>query len=122
MVAATRTGSVLVSVVGTTDSMGDTTDNGAVSVLDASRGAVRRTIATGIFPIAVAVDNRTNRVFVVNYTARWSDGGPITPTAPKEWWAPLQRWLAGRLAVVPSPRQPASLTHGSVTVLDGSRL
>jgi YVTN family beta-propeller protein len=119
---ATRTGSVLVGIVGKTDSMGDTTDNGAVSVLDAPRGAVRQTIATGIFPIALAVDNRTNRVFVVNYTARWSDGGPITPTAPKEWWAPLQRWLAGRLAVVPSPRQPASLTHGSVTVLDGSRL
>ena len=119
---STRTGSVLVSVVGKTDSLGDTTGRGAVSVLDVPRGAVRRTIATGIFPVALAVDNRTNRVFVVNYTARWSDGKPLAEYAAPDWRARVLPWIGRWLPWLPLPRQSVFSATGSVTVLDTTRL
>jgi YVTN family beta-propeller protein len=39
---------------------------GAVSVLDATSGALLTTIPVGIGPAAVAVDDRTQQVFVLN--------------------------------------------------------
>src|SRR5438445_1212996 len=41
-------------------------------------GTVLRTIAVGVRPLAVAVDERTGRAFVVNY------GGAVRASAP--WW------------------------------------
>jgi YVTN family beta-propeller protein len=51
-----RTGAVFVANAG----------SDSVSVLDATSGAVRRTITVGTYPIAVAVGAGTGRVFVVN--------------------------------------------------------
>lgn len=39
---------------------------GAVSVLDATSGALLTTLPVGIGPLAVAVDDSTQRVFVLN--------------------------------------------------------
>jgi len=38
-----------------------------VSVLDARSGRILRTVTVGLGPYAVAVDERTSRVFVANY-------------------------------------------------------
>jgi len=121
-VASTGGGAVLIGSVGHTDSMGDTTGRGLVSVLDARDGAAGRVVPVGVFPVDMAVDTRTRHAFVVNYTARWSDGGPVGGATPEGWWAPAQRWLSRRVSLVPPPRRPPPSTNGSVTVLDVSRL
>ncbi len=113
---------MLIGSVGHTDSMGDTTRRGSVSVLGARDGAPGRVVPVGVFPIDMAVDTRTGHAFVVNYTARWSDGGPVGGAAPEGWWAPAQRWLSWRVSLVPPPRRPPPSVNGSVTVLDVSCL
>src|SRR5919204_1584851 len=42
-------------------------DDASVSVLDARRGIVLRTVTVGAQPLAVAVDEQTSRTFVVSY-------------------------------------------------------
>ncbi len=120
--AVTRTGSVLVGTVGKTDRMGDATDNGAVSVLDPRNAHPTQLVAVGIFPIDIGVDDQTRRAFVVNYTARWSDGSPIAVAPAQGWWTPAQRWLSSWTPLVPTPRPPRPSTNGTVSVLDTSRL
>jgi len=121
-VASTGSGAVLIGSVGHTDSMGDTTGRGSVSVLDAHEGAIGRVVPVGVFPVDMAVDARTGHAFVVNYTARWSDGGPVGGAAPEGWWASAQRWLSRRVSLVPPPPPRPPSVNGSVTVLDVSRL
>jgi len=48
---------------------------GSVSVIDARSGAVRRTIAVGLAPVAVVVDGQRGHAFVLNAGA----GGPSAP-------------------------------------------
>ncbi len=121
-IASTGGGAVLIGSVGHTDSMGDTTGRGSVSVLDARDGVAGRVVPVGVFPVDMAVDRRTGHAFVVNYTARWSDGGPVGAAAPEGWWASARRWLSRRVALVPPPALPPPSVNGSVTVLDVSRL
>lgn len=45
---------------------GDTARDGDVSVLDAATGKVLRTVATGVHPVAVTVNEQRGHVFVVN--------------------------------------------------------
>src|SRR5919201_1124740 len=40
---------------------------GSVTVLDARRGAIQRTVRVGLSPLAIAVDERVGRAFVVSY-------------------------------------------------------
>jgi len=115
-------GRVLVGAVGTTDSRGDAMGNGTVRAFAAGGEGTGQPIPVGIFPVDIGVDGRTGRVFVVNYGARWSDGGPVATAAPEDWWTSLQRWLAARSSLVPAPRAPHPSVNGSVTVLDTSRL
>ncbi len=121
-VAIGRDGSILMGAVGATDSAGDATGAGSVSVLDAGGVSAARSIPAGVFPVDIGVDRRTGRAFVVNYGARWSDNGPVSPVASEGWWAPLQRWLAARTPLIPAPRRPRPSRNGSVTVLDTARL
>jgi len=117
-----RSGSVLIAAAGTTDSMGDAMGNGTVSMLDAHGDGGGRAVPVGVFPVDIGVDGRTGRVFVVNYNARWSDGGPVAHSARDGWWVAPQRWLAGHFPLIPPPRRPRPSTTGSVTILDISRL
>jgi len=122
--ASVGNGDVLVGAAGRTDSMGDATGAGTVRMLDA-RGAGTRTeqsIPVGVFPVDIGVDAERGRVIVLNYGARWSDGGPVATVTAEGWWVPLQRWLAARSPLVPAPRRPRPSLNGSVTVLDVSGL
>jgi DNA-binding beta-propeller fold protein YncE len=47
-------------------SYGPTSRVGTLSVLDATTGALVRSVRVGVYPIAAAVDEQTRRVFVVN--------------------------------------------------------
>jgi DNA-binding beta-propeller fold protein YncE len=112
-----RSGRVVVASKGPVDSNLVPLGNGTVTVLDARSGAVLRTVAVGTFPVAIAVDERAGRAFVVNArgtTVRISQG----------WWEQAVQWLQpARLPWVPRPASP-SLIHsatGSVSVLDASR-
>ncbi len=113
---------MLIAAAGKTDSLGDTRGTGTVSLLDMHGDGGRAPIPVGVFPVDIGVDGRTGRVFVVNYNARWSDGGPVATTARDGWWVAPQRWLARRFLLVPAPRVPRPSTTGSVTVLDVSHL
>jgi YVTN family beta-propeller protein len=79
---------------------------GGVTLLDARSGRVLRTVTVGRIPMAVAVDDTTARLFVVN---NGPEGGPGRQTVWR-WWIPprLWRWLP----------QPSPQPHtGNVTVL-----
>ena len=87
---------------------------GLLSVLDARTGALLRRLTVGVAPQAVAVDQRSGRVVVVNA------GGVVR--APQSW---LTAWTQGARAslpwlgrVAPSP-PPHALVPGSVSVIDG---
>lgn len=93
--------------------------DGRVSVLDAASGQVRRVVTVGLNPSAMAVDEATNHLFIVNQAPGSAPPGIAALNAENVWgWAPpwLRRWL-------PWSHQPAlSSPNGSVTVLDLSRL
>ena len=86
---------------------------GSVSVLNATSGAVRRTIPVGLFPQGEALDEARNRLFVVNEVG----GAPRGGIQSWQWLAQGVRHWHTFLA----PPQPLS-THGAVAVLDTSRL
>jgi YVTN family beta-propeller protein len=89
-------------------------DANSVSVLDVRCGVVLRTLAVGVHPLAVAVDQQARRAFVVNY------GGSMRE--PASWWAPwmarLRRWLPW----LPQPMPVVRTEPASVSVIDVSRL
>ncbi len=62
-----RTQRLFVVNQATLDAVGSPTGQGSVSMLDAQTGASLRTVKVGRMPRAVAVDEQTRRVFVVNY-------------------------------------------------------
>jgi YVTN family beta-propeller protein len=61
-----RTGRAFVVVQGDYALHGNPTGNGSVRVVDTRHGRVLRTVGVGLSPSAVAVDERTGRVFVAN--------------------------------------------------------
>jgi YVTN family beta-propeller protein len=85
---------------------------GTLWVLDARTGTVRRRLTVGVAPQAVAVDERSGRVVVVN------GGGVIR--APQSWltaWTQQARaWLPWLGRVAPAPPTPACVP-GSVSVI-----
>lgn len=84
---------------------------GSVSVLDANSGAVRRTTLLSRGLSMMALDERTERILVV-------DNGGSVPS-PDAWgWLPAS--LRRRLPFVPSSPRPR-VVPPSVTMLDASR-
>lgn len=84
---------------------------GSISVLDARDGAVLRTVAVGVLPTGVAVDEQTGHVVVT------SIGGSIPVVDPWSWVPrPLRRWLP----FLAAPIKRAHTEPGSVSVLDGT--
>lgn len=81
---------------------------GSVSVLAARTGRLLHTISVGMDPLAIAVDEQTDRVFVVN---------SASASQPDPWqWIPgwVRRWVP----LIP-PRQ-VDTTRGSVSMLDAA--
>ena len=89
-------------------------DANSVSVLDVRTGAVLRTIAVGVHPLDVAIDERTGHAFIVNY------GGTVR--APAAWWERDVQRLHHWLPWLPQPFASTHLEPGSVSVLDTARL
>ena len=87
---------------------------GSVSVFDAVSGRVLHTIAVGWAPMALAVDETTARLFVVN-----KDGGGLLGNSQSNWaWVPhaWRSWLPF-LLVPPRPSRASN-----VTVIDIAQL
>ncbi len=61
-----RTRRLFVASGGSGAAAGSPTGRGAISVIDARSGAVLRTIAAGIAPLVMAIDQQTSRLFVAN--------------------------------------------------------
>jgi YVTN family beta-propeller protein len=87
--------------------------HGSVSVLDARSGHLLHTVPVGRHPIALAVDETTARLFVVNTNSGC--------TGVDLWrWIPTSIWrLSSLLSQLPRPRCGL---QGTVTVIDTSRL
>lgn len=107
-----RWGHVFVLNEGAIDQRGRATP-GTVSVLDATSGRVVRTIAVGINPSALAVDEAAGRLVVVNT----GPPGPSRHQDPYGWVPPwLRSWLPWAAPPIPNPLK------GSVTLLDLARV
>jgi YVTN family beta-propeller protein len=103
---------VLLANEGNTDSNGTWTGSGSVSVLDARSGSVLRTIVVGIDPIAVSVDARSGRAFIINA------GGAVRVRDPWDWLPPS---LRRRLPFIPAPAVHTRTVRASMTIIDTSR-
>jgi hypothetical protein len=91
-----------------------------VQVLDGHTGRGLRTVAVGLGPTALAVEERSGHVFVADsYGPPAGDGGMSRLVAWSRQWLPAwgHQWLA-RLAL---PSHPSHGTAGSVSVLDVAR-
>jgi YVTN family beta-propeller protein len=103
-----RRGRVYVASGGATDAAGNLVGPGSVDVLDARTGQITRTMAVGVAPSAVAVDERSGAAFVVNA------GGMVS--RPSAWaWLPrgVRRWLP----FLPSPDAQTHTVPGSLSVV-----
>ncbi len=107
-----RSGHVFVVDRGTMDANGNLTGPGSIGVLDARSGAVLRAITVGVYPGPMAVDERTEHIFVVN------DGGPVRVSDPWGWVPP---WLRRRLPLLPPPPSSTRTVPGSVNMIDATR-
>jgi len=121
-----RTGQVLVGSDGPLDSGSDLpTGNGTLSVLDAARGRVLRTLRIGVSPSDVAVDAPAGRVLVVNSYSDTHGKGALKAWQPHEsWWPQVLRRITQVICCLPfqAPAPPAPTTNGTVTTLDLARL
>ena len=123
MAVAERSGRVFVATRSTTAQADTSMTMGRVSVLDAHRGAVLRTIPVSGDPVAVAVDERVGRALIIA-------GAGVMPL--HAWWGPwvqwahpLQRWLPQQaLRALPGlpPQVAADTVPASVDGLDTSRV
>jgi YVTN family beta-propeller protein len=103
-----RQGRVYVASEGATDAAGNPVDPGSVEVLDARTGQITRTMAVGVAPSAIAVDERTGDAFVVNA------GGPLSrPSA----WAWVPRWVRRWLPFLPARDVQTRTVRGSLSVM-----
>jgi DNA-binding beta-propeller fold protein YncE len=103
----TRRGRVLVADIGATDGDGIPRGNGSVALLDAATGAVLRTVGVGVAPGALAVDERSGHVLVVD------DGGPVHVQGPWDW---LPQWLVDRIPFLGS-QQGTRTVDGNASIL-----
>lgn len=103
---------VLVVTGGAVDAAGNPSGAGTVAVLDARSGAVVRTITAGMAPGDIALDERANRAFVLNF------GGKAQASDP---WAWLPRPLRHAMPFLPGAGQSRQV-RGTVMVLDTARL
>jgi len=98
---------------GRADANGRALGAGVLRVLDARTGAVLRSTAVGVNPLAVAVDASTGRVVVVDAGGAGDAGGAAAGSDP---WSLLRRALP-RWLPLPAPRGAVSVP-GDVRVLD----
>lgn len=84
---------------------------GSISVLDARDGAVVRTVAVGVDPAMVRVDERTGRAFVLN------KGGDV-PVPDRCAWMP--GWLRRKVPFLPQHAPGTHHVSGGVSVLRAS--
>jgi YVTN family beta-propeller protein len=115
-----RRGHTFVLARSATVAPADALTAGSVSIVDDRSVQLLRTLPVGLFPVAVAVDARGGRLFVVHTYADCHDLSSAWAAVP----ASVRRWLPS-LAWLPQPPQGAQLVcagHGSVTVLDLARL
>jgi YVTN family beta-propeller protein len=103
-----RKGRVYVASEGATDAAGNPVGPGSVAVLDARSGQITRTLAVGVAPSAVAVDERTGDAFVVNA------GGPLSRASA---WAWVPRWLRRWLPFLPARDAQTRTVPGSLSVV-----
>ncbi len=106
-----RSGRVFVANAGPVDRLGNASEPGTVSVLDARSGAVLRTVTVGLDPDSIAVDERAGRAFVV------SVGGALR--TPDAWgWLPrgLRRWAP----FLPPPGPRTRVEPSTVSMLDAT--
>ncbi len=86
---------------------------GSVAMLDAQSGHVLRTVTVGRDPLAMAVDETTGQLFVVNTGPEGTPGGP---TVWGQILAVARRWFTW----LPQPLPPSH--NGTVTVLGLTRM
>src|SRR5438045_9377303 len=103
-----RTGVVYDASAVATDAAGKHMGPGRVDMLDARTGHLARTIAVGVAPSAIAVDERTGDALVVNA------GGTVS--RPSAWtWVP--RWVRRWLPFLPSQDAQTHTGPGSLSVV-----
>lgn len=105
---------VYVSTWGRLDRAGMPRGNGMLHVFDARNGAPIQTIAVGVSPVAMAVDQRMEQVFIV-----FADG--LAPRR-RPWWAPVTQPLRRWLPWLPSQASSSQRMPGSVSILDNRRI
>lgn len=103
-----QSGQIFVASLGAMDPDGNLLGTGTLSVVDARSGLVERTIAVGVAPSAVSVDERTGHVFILNA------GGTVDV---RDAWAWVPPWLRRLLPFLP-PAAGTRTMPGSVTMLD----
>jgi len=106
-----RSGRVFVANAGPVDRLGNASERGTVSVLDARSGVVRRTVTVGLDPDAIAVDERVGRAFVV------SVGGTLRTT---DAWGWLPRGLPRWASFLPPPGPRLRTVPSAVSMLDAT--
>lgn len=102
---------IWVTCSGPVDRAGTPLGAGRVSVLDARRGTIVWTGATGVAPVALAVDERTGQAVVVNAggQVRVRDAWSWIPSALRRWLPFLgspatTRDVPGSISIVAAPR------------------
>lgn len=97
---------------------------GRVTVLNAASGLVRRTLAVGLDPTALAVDETTEHLFVLNSQAAATTDTAASGGIRAAWlWGWMPVWLRQGVPWLSQPAPPAPPgPDGSVAVFDLSRL
>ncbi len=118
MAVDTRHGRLFVAAVGDEDPIRSCipTGYGVVQMVDTQAGRVIRTIPVGVAPVAIIVDERAGRAFVLNA------GGDMSVRAADGWsWVPA--WIRSRLPFIPvAPRGVRErVAPAGITVLDTTR-
>ncbi len=88
---------------------------GGISVVDATTGRVLRTVALGVAPQSLALDNRTQQLFI-------GDGGDPAPPQPPDPWAWLPAQVRRRVPFLPQHAPAGRPIPGRVLALDASHL
>jgi len=91
------------------------TGPGGVSVVDARTGRVLRTLALGVAPGPIVLDDRTRQVFI-------GDGGDFMPRPPADAWAWVPAQVRRRFSFIPQQAPTARPRPGRVLALDVSHL
>jgi len=122
-----QTNRLFITNAGVTDQQRAGTGRGTVSVLDATTGAVLRTVRVGVWPYALAVDARAGRVYVTNrgessLSVLDATTGAVLRTitmAPCPWAIAVAEQT--ERAFITTCRSSSDADFGSVSVLDMRR-